>query len=162
MRIGLVLVALVAAIVIGLLVYGSIDKRTRPSEDVELVVDSGSDDDGAKASNATRAREGDDADAEATNETRVDEPLVPRVLPPDAALEDVRDALASKSADAVRAAYERITRMSRKSASFGASITKLAKRESDRALARIVERAAVTPWSELDPNEQEALLAGVR
>ena len=102
------------------------------------------------------------ADADTPREPSEDTPLVPRVLPPDAALEDVRDAMASKNADALQAAYERITRMSRKSASFGSSITKLAKRDSDRAVARIVERAAVTPWSELKPLERDALLASMR
>ncbi len=159
MKAAVLVVLLLAACVVGLLVAGWLEESGPVEPDTDDTAhDATTSPDDARSSDATPG----DASEDETKEDASAGPLVPRVLPPDAALEDVRDALVAKDPSAVRAAYERITRLSLKNASFGSALKRLAGDESDKAVALIVRRASVTPWSELTDAQREELLAVLR
>lgn len=161
MRAAVVLLAVLAAGVVGLVVTGLLEDTTQGAVDDDAFASGALDDDTASSSVRDDAT-ADPSPSSAPQDVDAVEPLVPRVLPPDAALEDVRDAVAARDADAVRDAYARISRMSQKSASFAASLRALAGQEGDRIVALIVARAIETPWNALGREEQDALLASMR
>lgn len=93
------------------------------------------------------------ADAPATRNA----PAVPRVLPPDAALEDVRDAYAHADIAELQQTYDRIYRLGSTNSAFAKAMHRLALHESDRRVAALIRQALETPWRKLTVEQRRAL-----
>lgn len=144
---------LAAAALIGVVVYGFVSD-TDPVPDDEYATHTTS---GGTTRPTHGTGEGDDSDAGPTPNAE-SEPLVPRVLPPDAAIEDVRDAYAARDLRALQATYERVTRLTTSNASYKAALQRAVNAESDTHVAALVNSAMRVKWDELDEIKRAALL----
>lgn len=144
-----------AAVLIGIVVYGFVTDDDAASDDDYARATAPAEDEETKST--ADAPEGD-ADSGTPSADKTAEPLVPRVLPPDAAIEDVRDAFAAKNERALRASYERVTRLTRTNATYKAALQRAVNAESDTQVAALVNSALRVKWDELDEATRAALL----
>lgn len=147
---------LAALALVGVVVYGFVSDTGDDADEAYDADTSRTDDD---AGDSTGDDDGDDVTDDIG---AADQPLVPRVLPPDAAIEDVRDAYAAKSAAAVKGVYERLARLAKKNASYRDALKRAANDESDKRVAQLVRTALTNAWSALDQTTRDALLEGTR
>lgn len=144
-----------AAALIGVVVYGFVSDDT-PTPDDDYASATAPD----KNPGETTSSDGsaNDVGAGSATATKDAEPLVPRVLPPDAAIEDVRDALAGGDERAIQASYERVSRLTGTNASYKAALQRAVNAESDTQVVALVNSALRVKWDELDDAKRAALL----